>query len=146
MDVLATTPCSQSGCPLPAEPVAPVGAESGGATLHRDALCVLHTVRDGKARDELAPAFAALTAAGVIRVQHLHLVGADLGGINLELKNLQHSDLRGACLRNARLNKVGLDFSLLDDVDFESAILEKVDLRRRVGDINAHLPSSIFFL
>jgi hypothetical protein len=113
------TTCAQPDCPLPAEPDFPS--------------CVLHSRRENKAASDLLPAFAALHAAGIIRVKHLYLVGADLTGVSLTLKNLQHSDLRGATLRNARLVKVGFDFSTLDGADFESAILEKVDLRRVVS-------------
>ncbi len=111
-----THPCSANKCPLPAED-------------HAD-LCVLHTPRDGKKRDELLEAFAQIDKAGVIRIRDLYLVDADLSGINLHLKNLQFSNLTGASLQNARLNKVGFDFSKLDEVNFESAILEKCDLRR----------------
>lgn len=111
-----TTPCAQAGCPLDAE----TGSES----------CVLHVRREGKTKDEVLPAFRALHTAGTIRIANLYLVGADLTGVSLTLKNLQHSELSGACLKNARLEKVGFDFSSLDGVDFEGAILEKVDLRR----------------
>lgn len=93
-------------------------------------LCVLHSPRTGKERAPLIEAFRQLDEAGVIRVRDLYLVDADLSGINLHLKNLQYSDLTGASLHNARLNKVGFDFSTLDQVNFEGAILEKCDLRR----------------
>ncbi len=111
--------CAQAHCPVP--------PEDGSVD------CVLHSQREGKGRDEVAAGFALLHEAGIIRVQHLCLRGADLSGINLQLKNLQHSDLTGASLHNARLEKVGFDFSDLDGVNFESAILEKVDLRRVQG-------------
>ncbi len=112
--------CRHAGCPLQAEVHS--AAESG--------LCVLHAPREGKTRQEVVPALAALHEAGVIRVQNLQLRGADLSGVTLTLKNLQHSDLSGANLHNARLEKVGFDFSRLDGANFEGAILEKVDLRR----------------
>lgn len=113
--------CAQTDCPLPAE----------FAHDH----CILHTRRVGKGSDPtekkaLHAAFAKLGELGVIRIRDLYLVGADLSGIFLQLKNLQHSDLTGASFHNARFQKVGFDFSNLDQVDFESAILEKVDLRR----------------
>jgi hypothetical protein len=111
-----TTTCSAKKCPLPAEE-------------HAD-LCVLHIPRDGKNRQELKEALAKIDEAGIIRIRDLYLVDADLTGINLYLKNLQYSDLTGASLQNARLRKVGFDFSKLDEVNFESAILEKCDLRR----------------
>jgi len=108
--------CSAEDCPLRAEEDAD--------------LCVLHVQRDGKQREELVQAFRAIDEAGIIRVHALYLVNADLSGINLHLKNLQYSNLTGASLQNARLNKVGFDFSKLDGVNFESAILEKCDLRK----------------
>ena len=97
--------------------------------------CVLHSKRIGKGTESndkkaLHAAFAKLGELGVIRIRDLYLVGANLSGVFLQLKNLQHSDLTGASFHNARLMKVGFDFSNLDGVDFESAILEKVDLRR----------------
>ena len=97
--------------------------------------CILHSRRINKGADPdekklLHGAFSKLGELGVIRIRDLYLVGADLSGIFLQLKNLQYSDLTGASFHNARFQKVGFDFSTLDNVDFESAILEKVDLRR----------------
>ncbi len=108
--------CGAKDCPLAAE-------------AHAD-LCILHNPRDGKEHEALIDAFRKIDEAGIIRIRDLYLVDADLSGINLNLKNLQYSDLTGASLQNARLNKVGFDFSNLDEVNFESAILEKCDLRR----------------
>lgn len=110
------TTCHAPDCPLPSE----AGAD----------LCILHNPRDGKECGPLLAAFQTLDEAGIIRIRDLYLVDADLSGINLHLKNLQYSDLTGASLQNARLNKVGFDFSKLDGINFESAILEKCDLRR----------------
>ncbi|MCB9752166.1 MAG: pentapeptide repeat-containing protein [Myxococcales bacterium] len=108
--------CSAEGCPLPAE---------AGATL-----CILHAPREGKPRAPLLAAFAALDAAGVIRISGLQLRGACLDGVELELKNLRRSDLTGASIRDARLDQVGFDFSTLDDVNFEGSVLKRVNFRR----------------
>lgn len=114
--------CTAPDCPLLAEENAD--------------LCVLHNPRRGKERGPLLAAFKQLQELGVIRIRDLYLVDADMSGINLHLKNLQYSDLTGASLQNARLNKVGFDFSKLDEVNFESAILEKCDLRRATSARN----------
>lgn len=98
--------------------------------------CVLHSRRVGKGRgkpDEkklLVDAFRKLATLGVIRIRDLYLVGADLSGVMLSVKNLQHSDLSGVDFFNARFDRVGFDFSNLDGANFESVIFEKVDLRR----------------
>ena len=110
------TPCSADGCPLSAED----GTE----------LCILHARRDGKARAPLIAAFRALEDAGVIRIAGLHLRGACLDGIDLNLKNLRRSDLTGASIQDARMDQVGFDFSVVDDVNFEGSILKRVNFRR----------------
>jgi len=103
-------------------------------------LCILHSPRNNKENAPLLAAFQNLEDKGIIRVRDLYLVDANLDGISLRQKNLQHSDLTGASMRNGRFNKVGFDFSVMNRVNFEKAILEKVDLRRTKGlfDIRWH--------
>ena len=74
-------------------------------------LCILHSPRNNKENAPLLAAFQNLEDKGIIRVRDLYLVDANLDGISLRQKNLQHSDLTGASMRNARFNKVGFDFS-----------------------------------
>ncbi len=123
-------PCHHDGCVLPAQ----AGRDD----------CVLHEPRRGKTRTELLAAFRLLDEANVIRIRDLDLRDADLSGIFLGLKNLQHSDLSGANFDNARMTKVGFDFSTLDGAHFENAILEKVDLRRVVSMRRCHWYEAIF--
>ena len=98
--------------------------------------CILHSRRVGKGvndpeeKKRLLAAFRKLATLGVIRVRDLYLVGADLSGIMLSVKNLQHSDLTGVNFYNARFDRVGFDFSTLDDANLESVIFDRVDLRR----------------
>ncbi|GEM_PF-3534877 len=118
----ATAKCANAECKLEAE-------------FGHD-LCILHTRRVSKGvgneveKAALHDAFRKLASLGVIRIRDLFLVGADLSGLMLSVKNLQHSDLTGVNFYNARFDRVGFDFSTLDKANFESAIFDKVDLRR----------------
>ncbi|MDF1701089.1 MAG: ion channel [Planctomycetota bacterium] len=93
-------------------------------------LCYLHLKEDGKVRAPLLACLKEQEERGVIRMDGVHLVGADLSDMTLSLRNFRNSDLRGADFTNVRLSRVGFDDSELDDIVLEDAILEKVDLRR----------------
>lgn len=95
-----------------------------------EAVCYLHLEEDGKARAPLLACLAEQAERGVIRMDGVHLVGADLSDMTLSLRHFRNSDLRRADFTNVRLSRIGCDGSVLDDIVLEDAILEKVDLRR----------------
>jgi hypothetical protein len=105
----------------------PLDSESG------DTMCVIHSRRDRKRRDDLLPAFAKLEQHGVIRIHRAYLRDADLSGLSLSLKNLRDSELTGVTFDDARFDRVGFDGSCLNGVSFERAILQRCDLRGVTG-------------
>jgi len=114
-DVTADT-CSAADCPL---------------TPHEgEDLCYLHAKIDGKKRAPLRACLEEQAEKGVIRMDGVHLVEADLSDLTLSLRNFRSSDLTRADFGNVRLSRIGFDGSILDGANFEDAILEKVDMRR----------------
>jgi len=111
-----TESCTAPGCPL-------TPFEDHGE-------CYLHLHRDGKERELLLASLKEQAEKGVIRMDGVHLVGADLSDVTLNLRNFRHSDLTGADFTNVRMSRVGFDGSTLDGMILEDGILEKVDMRR----------------
>ena len=74
----------------------PLDSESG------DTMCVIHSRRDGKRRDDLLPAFAELDRQGVIRVHRAYLRDADMSGLCLSQKNLRLLTQALACKDRAK--------------------------------------------
>jgi len=111
-----TQECSAPGCPL-----TPHDGED---------VCYLHLVRDGKERELILACLKEQEEKDVIRMDGVHLVGADLCDLTLSLRNFRNSDLSGANFTNVRLSRVGFDGTTLDGTIFEDGILEKVDMRR----------------
>lgn len=111
--------CTAPDCPLDSE--------------SDDSLCVVHTRRNGKGRQELLAAFEALEEHGVIRIHGAYLRDADLRGVNLSLKNLRDSELTGVNFDDARFDRVGFDGSCVNGASFERAIFQRCDLRGVTG-------------
>ncbi len=100
--------------------------------------------KDNKSKKEVQDCLEAYARQGEKRIQNGYFRGADFSGLIITHRNFVHSDLTGANFHNARLLKVGFDFSIIDDVDFENIILERVDLRRIKSAQRIRLYQTIF--
>ena len=116
------TLCHALDCPLSAEPASP--------------FCTLHARRENKTLAGVQPALDQLALIKHKKIRKAFLRNADLQGVILADRNFIDSDFTGACMREARLNKVGFDFSTLDNVDLQGVILERVDMRRVESALN----------
>ncbi len=130
--------CPADGVPACSIPGCPLTPYEGGER------CYLHARIDGKQRDPLLVCLREQEEKRVIRMDGVHLVGADLSDLTLSLRNFRSSDLTGADFGNARFSRVGFDGSTLDGANFEDAILEKVDMRRVRGMKDVRLHGVIF--
>ena len=109
-------PCIHSECMMP-------------SLIGRD-VCIFHEQRLGKKREELEQAFALYTKLGQKKIIEGYFREADFSNLTIFEKNFYLCDCTNASFYGARLRKIGFDFSLLDGVDFQEIILERVDLRR----------------
>lgn len=109
-------PCIHSGCAMP--------------SLRTQEVCLFHEVRVAKTREELAQAFTLYTKLGKKKIVGGYFRDADFSQLTIFEKNFFECDCTNASFSGARLRKIGFDFSLLDGVDFQNIILERVDLRR----------------
>jgi uncharacterized protein YjbI with pentapeptide repeats len=120
-----------SSCRAPTCPLTPHDGQD---------LCYLHLPVDRKEREPLLACLREQHEKGVVRMDGVHLVGADLSDMTLSLRNFRNSDLTGADFGNVRLSRIGFDGAILDGTIFEDGILEKVDMRRvrSMRDIRLH--------
>ena len=123
-------PCADETCPL--------------KSLRGEDYCIVHLPKDNKSKKEVQDCLEAYARQGEKRIQNGYFRGADFSGLIITQRNFVHSDLTGAIFHNARLLKVGFDFSIIDDVDFENIILERVDLRRIKSAQRIRLYQTIF--
>jgi hypothetical protein len=105
--------------------------------------CYLQSREDAKNNEMLQTCFHSLDEHGVFLLENLYLHGADLEGVTIQKKRLSGADFSGASLRRAYLFKSSFEFSRLDHVDFEGAVLEQVDLREVISIQGAKLHNTI---
>ena len=108
--------CAHPQCPL----------KSSGS----DQLCILHQDRENKEREELQQAFRAYEEKGIKDIVGGIFRGVDFSHMEFHHKRFIQCDFQNASFYGARFKKVGFDFSILDEANFEESILELVDLRR----------------
>jgi hypothetical protein len=122
--------CTAANCPI--------NAEKGFQQ------CIIHLPKTRKSKDEVSRGLDAYRIQGQKKIFNGYLEEADFSGLLITMRNFTNCNLTNANFSGARLYKVGFDFSILDGVNCEEIIFERVDLRRIVSAKDIRLYHALY--